>query len=638
MTRYQVRDALSSSEKGARGSPTDTIAPAEWRIKYLNYKAGKKYVKGVARAINRANATPRSINQLTPSYFTAQTLRTPRDDRTSGKDQDWAPSARPGHGSSVPHSNPLPMSKGSEDEALTNDANNFQYGSFVPTPPLASPLNTKDSHNKFELPAPALPSPGGPSEPSPTAPRLHQSLSKSALRRSASMAAVPGVPDTAQKHSPLSHRATGGGLKGSPSQLRRLFSHHGGLGARDQSRLDVGMQPFDLVRERENEFYDFMESELDKVDGFYRLKEEQAGQRLTALRDQLHEMRNRRIQEMADERRQNPGARSREGEDSRPDKPAGWVQPLKAKIFPPGPNTKALTSMPRTPLLVAGRGRGDASRDYIRRPEDSDVSYRTAKRKLKLALQEFYRGLELLKSYALLNRTGFRKINKKFDKAVNARPPYRFMNEKVNKAGFVTSDAVDGHIKTVEDLYARYFERGNHKLAAGKLRSLSKKSRDESGSSFLNGFLIGTGIVFTVQGLIYGAQLLFDDDPTLRVQTSYLMQIYGGYFLMLLIFSLFCIDCFIWTRNKVNYPFIFEFDQRHHVDWRRMSEFPSFFLLLFGIFLWMNFSRYGSDSMYLYYPVILIGVTAIIILLPLPVLAPNSRKWFAYSHVGVSGS
>ena len=288
--------------------------------------------------------------------------------------------------------------------------------------------------------------------------------------------------------------------------------------------------------------------------------------------------------------------------------------------------------MPRTPYLPPSAS-GETRRDYSRRPPDHDVSYRTAKRKLKLALQEFYRGLELLKSYAMLNRTAFRKLNKKFDKAVNARPPLRYMNEKVNKAWFVNSDVLEGHIKAVEDLYARYFERGNHKLAAGKLRSLSNKTTDESGSSFLNGFLIGTGVVFTVQGLIYGSQLLFDDDVQLRTHTSYLMQIYAGYFLMLLLFALFCINCFIWTKNKVNYPFIFEFEPRSHVDWRRLAEFPSFFLLLFGVFIWMNFSRYGPEWMYLYYPVILIGITAVIIFLPAPVLAHKSRQWFVYAHV-----
>lgn len=397
------------------------------------------------------------------------------------------------------------------------------------------------------------------------------------------------------------------------------------------------MQVLDTVRQREQEFFNFLDGELEKVEAFYRQKEEQAGHRLTALREQLHEMRNRRQEELAESRRRkerqneessdtNGGAQTHEGS-------SGWIQPFKSKLFKPGPNSKALMKMPRTPVFGA---MNDDGRDYVRRSHDHDVPYRTAKRKLKLALQEFYRGLELLKSYTLLNRTAFRKLNKKYDKAVNARPPYRYMNEKVNKSWFVNSDIVDGQIRAVEDLYARYFERGNRKLAAGKLRRLTRRGGDESGSTFLTGLCLGVGGVFSFQGMIYGAELLFDPDPLVRQQATYLMQIYGGYFLMLLLFSLFCLDCYVWTANKINYPFIFEFDPRHNLDWRQLSEFPSFCLLLLGIFIWLNFTRYGSPVMYLYYPVLLIFLTLVVVLLPVPILGHRSRKWFAYSHVRYS--
>lgn len=422
----------------------------------------------------------------------------------------------------------------------------------------------------------------------------------------------------------------------SPSQLRRFFTH---TSTRNDRRGEYGAAfNFDLVREREQEFFGFLDTELEKVEGFYKMKEEQAGQRLNILRVQLHEMRNRRIQEMSedtyrDEDSSRDGPREN-GNTNGNGKLNGWVEPIKAKIFAPGPNSKALQKMSRTPALNA-MTHGDAERDYIRRPQHHEVPYRTAKRKLKLALQEFYRGLELLKSYALMNRTAFRKLNKKYDKAVNARPPYRYLNEKVNQAWFVNSDVLEGHIRAVEDLYARYFERGNHKLAAGKLRSLTKKPDDLSGSTFSNGMLIGTGAVFAIQGLIYGAQLLWHEDQTVRTQTSYLLQIYGGYFLMLYLTALFCIDCSIWNKNKVNYPFIFEFDHRHHLDWRQLAQFPSFFFLVLGLFMWVNFSRYGSPDMYIYYPVVLIGITVLILFCPIPVIWHRSRGWFLYSHVSL---
>lgn len=53
----------------------------------------------------------------------------------------------------------------------------------------------------------------------------------------------------------------------------RLFFYVGGLGFWDLC-VDLGLELFDFVRERENEFYDFMDLEFDKVELFYKMKEE----------------------------------------------------------------------------------------------------------------------------------------------------------------------------------------------------------------------------------------------------------------------------------------------------------------------------------------------------------------------------
>jgi xenotropic and polytropic retrovirus receptor 1 len=443
--------------------------------------------------------------------------------------------------------------------------------------------------------------------------------------------------------------------------MQRVFSVGTPLTPAQSRRIDMDMVVVDQVRMRQREFFAWMDRELEKVEAFYKMKEDEAGARLEVLREQLHEMRNRRIEEIAeveyakyngkpDERTfiDLPSSQSKKNEDERPnsrDRLNAWLDPLEriigdakakavAKTTRPGANSKALQSMAVSPALRAQHQ--DDGRDYVRRPVHADgVPYRTAKRKLKLALQEFYRGMELLKSYALLNRIAFRKINKKYDKATDAHPPLRYMSEKVNKAWFVQSDVLDSHLHAVEDLYARYFERGNHKIATGKLRSSSHKRKDQSASAFRNGVLIGTGAVFSIQGVIYGADLLQSSDPTVVTQTSYLLQIYGGYFLALYLFSWFCLDCAVWSRSKINYQFVFEFDPRHDLDWRQLSEFPSFLILVLGLFVWVNFSRDGAPEMYTYYPVILVFATLVLILLPAPIIFHRSRRWFAYSLVGV---
>lgn len=629
----------------------------EWRIKYLNYKAGKKHIKAITRAISRANGTPSlTFNRRLGTPASDVTASRPRDPQRGvhpvPEDGDPLRTRSAAMGRSPPRS--IPIRNRGERQSLTEGADSdMQYGSIVPTPPERDQAPITKKASPLELPGPAMRVPSNTTDGPGARPANNRadsagSLSRMALQRSASMAGTHHDTPAGRPQEPgrLALPPSGATLPSlSPSdvqtpraRLRRMFTLTGPTLERQRSRGEYDMRALDEVREKELEFYEFLDGELDKVETFYRQKEDHAGKRLALLREQLHEMRDRRTSEIAEARRRKRngelnGHASKEGDKGHRPYPIPLLDPLRAKLFRPGPNSKALSKM-ATPGDGAGQG-SDERRDYVRRPPEDEVSYRVAKRKLKLALQEFYRGLELLKSYALLNRTAFRKLNKKYDKAVNARPPYRYMTEKVNKSLFVNSDVLDSHLQAVEDLYARYFERGNHKIAAGKLRSLSKKKRDESGSAFQNGLFIGTGAVFAIQGIVYGAQLLFDKDELVRQQTSYLLQIYGGYFLMLYLFSLFCLDCKIWTANRVNYPFIFEFDGRSQLDWRQLAEFPSFFLFLFGLFIWLNFTRYGSPAMYLYYPVILILVTFVILFLPAPILFHKSRRWFLYSHVGL---
>jgi hypothetical protein len=412
--------------------------------------------------------------------------------------------------------------------------------------------------------------------------------------------------------------------------LKRVFSH---TDADSPEKRDPTAQPLSEFERRQDEFFSFLDSELNKIETFYQMKEEEAAERLKVLRQQLHIMRDQRIQEVIGRKKLRPQDRKSQHTDG-----LGGITGARLKEtflgrrF--GKNSEAMAQL-GTPGPAQGNDANIVNRrDFSRRPDEptnSDVPYRSAKKKLKHALQEFYRGLELLKAYAYLNRTAFRKINKKYDKVVNARPPMRYMSEKVNKAWFVQSEVVENLMSAAEDLYARYFERGNRKIAVSKLRNTINKSGDYSQNTFRAGLLLMAGVLFGIQALIYAAQHFHHPDPAVRVHTSYLLQIYGGYFLIVFHFLLFCLDCIVWTKTKINYIFVFEYDTRHALDCRQLTEFPCFFLFILGLFMWLNFL--SVNAMYVYWPVVLIGLTVIILFLPARVLYHRSRKWWAYSNV-----
>ncbi|KAF2743516.1 EXS-domain-containing protein, partial [Sporormia fimetaria CBS 119925] len=675
----------------------------EWRLKYLDYKLGKKKVKGIQRALRNVDKTPRlrrrGLSTLTPSPSNAaphysylnrdrSRLEVSAELRTLAlqNSQTSLQSKLSGSRSSL---GPDPASRAEEQPLQAAHesprAGVRSYGSIDG----GMPSQRAHANSEAGKPPPSLKLPGAamdPQNPSPLQdsstdlPRaVHKTKSVRLADPIADGADLP-APERQGNSLPFRYRSVFSPkrVNSSPYEpvsegprplLRRVFSMAQKPGP--PSPGDVPMEAYRDLDLRQADFFQFLDMELEKIEAFYKMKEEEATERLHVLREQLHIMRDRRLDELitrqaakikakekktsaAREALMNNGEPNHtsgsEDENSRPNSKSqllnhALLNPIDTALDAVrsgkyGKATKAMTEL-GTPSTLVPQKVADSHRDFVRRPDLPDVPYQTARKKLKIALQEYYRGLELLKSYALLNRTAFRKINKKYDKTVNARPSMRYMTEKVNHAWFVQSDVIEGHIRTTEDLYARYFEKGNHKVAIGKLRVKVSRAGDYTEPSFRNGLFLAAGLVFGIQGLVYGAELLRpsdDGDPGLRVTTSFLLQdgtnpiqIYAGYFLMNFLFLLFCMACRVWHRAKINYVFVFEYDTRHHLDWRQLSELPCLYFFLLGLFMWLNFTQVGGEEMYHFWPVVLISLTAAILLLPLPILYFRSRQWLLYS-------
>lgn len=60
-------------------------------------------------------------------------------------------------------------------------------------------------------------------------------------------------------------------------------------------------------------------------------------------------------------------------------------------------------------------------------------------------------------------------------------------------------------------------------------------------------------------------------------------------------------------------------------------QVPCLFVLLLGIILFLNFRL--VNSLYIYWPILLIGITLLILFIPIPLFYHRSRRWWAYSNV-----
>ncbi|PWW78549.1 EXS-domain-containing protein [Tuber magnatum] len=361
------------------------------------------------------------------------------------------------------------------------------------------------------------------------------------------------------------------------------------------------------------EFQKWLLIELNKIENFYKRREAEAIIRFDEMKEQLGILRLRWLKahsqtygdpsglEFIEERlednavdKQGSAWSSTGTENSSkriPDLSAhrriGWKNSLVAMTGLKPPQCSSQEVMGST---IAQRM--DACRDYERREPINDPTHRQAKSRLKRAFIEYYRRLELLKSYVCVNKDAFCKITKKFDKASGLRTSPRFFNERINKSYFGGSEnKLDDLINETEILFARFFMKSNRKEAALRLRTRENKSVYHA--SFLrSGFYLGSSLVIGAYGLWQAIHQLNSTSPGVRQKTSYLLQI------------------------------------------------PSLFITIFAICFWFSVYDFWPDELdMIHFPLIYISLAAAVLFNPIKRFYFRSRKFFllTIARVLISG-
>jgi hypothetical protein len=243
-----------------------------------------------------------------------------------------------------------------------------------------------------------------------------------------------------------------------------------------------------------------------------------------------------------------------------------------------------------------------------------------AKARIKKALLEFYRSLELLKDYRTVNAMAFGKIMKKFDKHTHRANSGAFM-DRVRKCPFYSSTVPDSLMIDVENIYRRLFTNGDRSKAVRKLRTPDLTLKSYQGMATVSGILIGLmmTVVFAIIQLLWAT----NDGQVLSMAL-----IYGGLGLPILMAALFSLNMQIWKSYHINYQFIFEFNQRTVLHNSEYNTFISAISLYYLTFVYGSLS--GSlDHLFhrSHQPWLLLITLIIILLLPVPTFFWQSRLW-----------
>ncbi|WOO82310.1 Xenotropic and polytropic retrovirus receptor 1 [Vanrija pseudolonga] len=401
---------------------------------------------------------------------------------------------------------------------------------------------------------------------------------------------------------------------------------------------------YETLAPDEQAFFDLLDHELDKVESFYHARELEAVRKGNELRQQLKELAEHR---RVFHREYPQGTRDWEVAMGLAI-PASTNQAIERAVesalhfrnpfkHHDGDNDTPASgkSASDTPN---GNGHGEngggrksrdgddkAARAAAARQYDPE-RYQKYKRDLRGAMLEFYRHLELIKNYRILNLTGFRKALKKFEKATKIVCLELYTDDRIAPCSFARGEVIEGLIKETEDLFTEHFEHGDGKRARDRLRR-----QDENHTHYLSmlrsGIMLGLGLPPAVLAIVKSY-----DPETRRAIPAWdaLLTIYAALYLPVLFAMLFELNLCAFVEARINYEFVMELS-RPTLDFRSYLEMPTFFFMTLSYCFFFSFYRVATHNVApTTWPAAWLVLIVVFFLNPLPIFRRRSRYWFLH--------
>ncbi|KAI9499548.1 EXS family-domain-containing protein [Zychaea mexicana] len=271
---------------------------------------------------------------------------------------------------------------------------------------------------------------------------------------------------------------------------------------------------------QERLFFHKLDEQLDRIARFYNERENEIKSKLTALRIQMElvadygrliseEQESRELREQQDQQQEEDGGAERDAEYCSllaRCNPLRWFKRLRRcrSILTTSTTTKKppfLANLSTLPIPLRYATKND------------HFSYQVARGRLKRALTEFYRSIELLQSYKETNLQGFQSILRKFDRIAGWQANKHYM-EKIKQYHWASTKDLEKVMEDTISLFANEFSRGNRAKSARCLKTLEKKQESLTATSWRVGFYLGAAVFLLLYDIsLVNYKFIFELNP-----------------------------------------------------------------------------------------------------------------------------